>query len=339
MILWCPTLHVGFYCVSAVLGFGGAYTLMPVNMNSGGTRSEAGAYSITASTAQHGGVETIASEHYTLNDGFWFAAVPPEECTTDAGCAPDQFCEDGVCKCLNDNGCVAGQHCDPTDHECKKCLIEQDCPPGRRCDQNKGECVECLRDAHCSTGQTCNDGTCGCLDDQACPLGQICDDSTCKCVAQTGCPPEQLCDLGDGRCKDCLTNNNCEPDETCRMPDGVCVRPCETNDWCVGPGIDTDPCTFDRCMPPCTHEDAKLGDVCGEKGSCGPDGEVSLLDILCILDGFQGIFEPHPPCTRGNFDIAGTEGSCAPDELIDLNDILMVLDAFQGNDRCCFDGR
>jgi len=54
---------------------GGPYSIQPLSMNGGGQTSTAGPYEIGASTAQPGGVGTIAEGPYTLEDGFWAAAL------------------------------------------------------------------------------------------------------------------------------------------------------------------------------------------------------------------------------------------------------------------------
>ncbi len=60
---------------------GGPYSLRPLDINSGGTTSTGGPYSISASTGQAGGVGRITTEpvfgppQYQLDDGFWSAFV------------------------------------------------------------------------------------------------------------------------------------------------------------------------------------------------------------------------------------------------------------------------
>lgn len=109
-------------------------------------------------------------------------------------------------------------------------------------------------------------------------------------------------------------------------------EPCVDNEECA-----TDPeatfCTFDSCVDgQCVFTPAMFGDVAGVGGSCGPDGDVGLPDILAVLDGFGGSF--RAPCTHGNIDIGGAQGSCVPDGIIALADILHVLDAFSGISSC-----
>lgn len=87
----------------------------------------------------------------------------------------------------------------------------------------------------------------------------------------------------------------------------------------------------------CSNVDAKYGDVVGGvdgvNGSCGPNGDVNLFDIIAILNAFAGDYPEG--CDPVNMDIAGNEGSCEPNGSLDLSDILAVLNAFQGDDNCC----
>jgi len=97
---------------------------------------------------------------------------------------------------------------------------------------------------------------------------------------------------------------------------------------------DGEPCTFDYCLANgCQSVFSDFGDVAGPGGTCGPNGTVDLLDILGILDGFQGEFADG--CGEHNLDLAGPGGSCGPDGGIDLVDILAVLDAFANVSSCC----
>ncbi|NOT01335.1 MAG: choice-of-anchor B family protein [Phycisphaerales bacterium] len=63
-------------------------------------------------------------------------------------------------------------------------------------------------------------------------------------------------------------------------------------------------------------------------GDVNHDGMVDIFDILCVLDGFAGVFTT---CPQIDVDIM----PCAPDGLIDIFDILAVLDAFSGDLQCC----
>ncbi|NOT00294.1 MAG: hypothetical protein HOP29_06665 [Phycisphaerales bacterium] len=95
--------------------------------------------------------------------------------------------------------------------------------------------------------------------------------------------------------------------------------PCLSADDCG----DDDLCTHDACVADfCANSPRKFGDV-------NNDGMVDIFDILCVLDGFAGTF--NPPCTLTNLDLAGCPGG---DGSIDIFDILAVLDGFAGVNTC-----
>lgn len=102
---------------------------------------------------------------------------------------------------------------------------------------------------------------------------------------------------------------------------------------CAGDG-DCDPpdlCSVDRCIDGlCIPTALTYGDIAGNQGVCGPNGVVDLLDIIAVLNGFQGTFADG--CSLTNVDIAP---DCAADGKIDRTDILAVLDAFAGTSTCC----
>ena len=60
-------------------------------------------------------------------------------------------------------------------------------------------------------------------------------------------------------------------------------------------------------------------------GDATGDSISNVLDILCVLDGFQNVFGQ---CTRYGDDLQGA--SYAPDGVIDIWDITAVLDGFAG---------
>lgn len=102
---------------------------------------------------------------------------------------------------------------------------------------------------------------------------------------------------------------------------------------CTGDG-DCDPadlCSANHCVDGlCIPTALVYGDLAGSLGVCGPDGVVDLLDILAVLNGFQGEFADG--CSIANIDIAP---NCTGDGKVDITDILAVLDAFSGIDPCC----
>ena len=165
-----------------------------------------------------------------------------------------------------------------------------------------------------SNGDPCTDDSCdplvGCVntgnsgpacdDDNACTITDLCADGVC---------------VGQGT-PDCDDQNECT-DDSCN-PQAGCLN--------VNNAIDCDDQSFctvdDRCTNgSCTGTDTLYGDV-------NRDAIVDLLDILCVLDGFEGRFQN---CSELDVDIA----ECAPSGVIDLTDILAVLDAFEGLDPCC----
>jgi hypothetical protein len=90
VMLMRPGMKIGLPCaISLLLAAitaraqlnGGPYTILPLDINGGGTTSTGGPYSISASTAQPGGVGTITAEPvpapplYQFDDGFWSRAT------------------------------------------------------------------------------------------------------------------------------------------------------------------------------------------------------------------------------------------------------------------------
>lgn len=83
---------------------GGPYTIRPLDINVGGTTSTSGPYSISASTAQPGGVGTIVAEPipapplYQLDDGFWSTTAPCND-PPSAGLGSATCHDNDVCTC------------------------------------------------------------------------------------------------------------------------------------------------------------------------------------------------------------------------------------------------
>ena len=219
----------------------------------------------------------------------------------------------------------------------EQCADNDACNGAETCDIETGDClpgtpVECDDGNECNGVESCDPETGDCSD------GEIddCDgngvDDACEladCGADPGCDD---CD-GNGSLDRCDIAGG-QPDVNGNGVLDQCES-CTDNAFCD----DSDPCSFDQCIDnACWYDlDVLYGDVAGEAGVCGPDGDVSLSDILAVLDGFAGRYADG--CELTNIDIAGAQGSCEPDDSIDLSDILGVLDAFQGNDRCCADRR
>jgi hypothetical protein len=85
--------------------------------------------------------------------------------------------------------------------------------------------------------------------------------------------------------------------------------------------------------PAATAQTAIHGDVVGffENGAYPPpDGVVNIVDVLAILEGFQGL-TTAPPIYRVDLIGVGQQGTdCAPDRVINILDAVIALDAFRG---------
>ncbi|NOS99395.1 MAG: hypothetical protein HOP29_02075 [Phycisphaerales bacterium] len=170
--------------------------------------------------------------------------------------------------------------------------------------------VECMANDLCSDGILNQDEqridcggvcvACDCLADATCIDTVFCDGSeSCDafghCTAAGADPcPGQACVEGSLTCVDCLVDDDCD---------------------------DGDVCTSDTCTAQtCSSVAAIYGDV-------NRDGGVDIFDILCVLDGFAGVFTT---CSMVTVDLA----PCVADGAIDIFDILAVLDAFAGVNTC-----
>ncbi|NOS99801.1 MAG: hypothetical protein HOP29_04150 [Phycisphaerales bacterium] len=72
-----------------------------------------------------------------------------------------------------------------------------------------------------------------------------------------------------------------------------------------------------------------LSAYCGNlEGDVNHDGTVDIFDILCVLDGFAGVFVT---CAPEDVDLVPCPDG---DAAVDIFDILAVLDAFSGDDVC-----
>ncbi|NOT00268.1 MAG: hypothetical protein HOP29_06530 [Phycisphaerales bacterium] len=164
----------------------------------------------------------------------------------------------------------------------------------------------------CGDHATCVDGACVCVAGYA---GAACD----QCAANHYNYPT---------CTLCLAATTCSGNGTCTVLGGCDCDPgwfgpncsstvCVSNDECD----DDDACTQDVCNAPCTYIPRMFGDATF-------DGGVDIFDILCVLDGFAGVFGPS--CTKSNVDLAPCDG----DSISDIFDVLAVLDAFAGVNLC-----
>ncbi|NOT01763.1 MAG: hypothetical protein HOP29_14170 [Phycisphaerales bacterium] len=160
-----------------------------------------------------------------------------------------------------------------------------------------------------------------CADAVACTT-----DYVCTAGGSQGCAHEPV----DAACVDSFA---CTID-TCSVAEGACVNT-PAIDYCG----DLDVCTFAVCDPTIEPHgmDGCAFPVRGGFGDVTGDGGVDIFDILCVLDGFAGVFTT---CGRSNVDLDynSVPQSCEPDGLIDIFDVLAVLDAFAGIDPCCGGG-
>lgn len=245
-------------------------------------------------------------------------------------------------------------------------------PAGACCDEATGTCVDGVAPADCVDmgfrfGGSGSD--CASIDPQClAPTGACCDDSTGTCsdgITQADCddlmfryggddsdcttidppcvaPTGACCDESTGTCADGVTQADCNDmgsgyggdDSDCATIAPPCLMACTLHTDCPDPDV----CTFVRCLDGyCVNSPARYGDLAGPEGICGPDGDIELVDILAVLDGFQGDYAKG--CGFVDINLAGDEGSCTPNASMDLFDILAVLDAFQGDDACCSGAR
>lgn len=94
---------------------------------------------------------------------------------------------------------------------------------------------------------------------------------------------------------------------------------------------DNDPCTCDTCVPEgpffvCRNTPIAFGNV----NCSGPDAQVNLDDVLCVLSGFASF----AACPNGDIAPVTGVGACQGNNTINLDDILAVLAAFGGADPC-----
>lgn len=181
---------------------------------------------------------------------------------------------------------------------------------------NPGACpTNCDTQDPCVIGTPFNMGTCT----AACSH----DDITAPTDGD-GCCPQGANANNDNDCQPVCGNAACEAGEHSVNCSLDC--PCDGNASCD----DNDACTFDLCTDAaCTNVEVPYGDTTGDGGTCGPDQTVGLVDILAVLNAFQGVYSDG--CERYNMDLA----DCAQDGVIDLSDIIAILDAFQGTASCC----
>lgn len=281
-----------------------------------------------------------------------------DPCDDGIYCNGDDHCADATCSQHSGSPCQTGQTCVEELQVCG-CVVDSDCDDDNDCTddaclgnqcQHVNNTGPCDDGAFCNGEDTCADGVCSQHGGSPCDDDNPCTDDTCVADQCSHVDNNNPCDDG----------LFCNGDDTC--VDGACAHggiPCEDGYACIeatatccpadcidGDLCDCPPCTnnadcnhgnvceFSACIDnACRTTKAAYADVAGAGGTCGPDGQINLSDILALLDGFQGIFSEG--CEFANMNIAGSGGSCEPDDSIDLSDILAALDAFQGDDPCC----
>jgi len=171
----------------------------------------------------------------------------------------------------------------------------------------------------CTTGDPCVAGTL--VEAGAC--WATCQNTTITYPTDgDGCCPAGANAVSDDDCAPVCGNGVCEAGE-----DVTCIADCQCGEdaQCDDSYI----CTFDHCQGGlCTYSPNKYGDIDGNT-------VVTLADLFCVLDGFQGDFSS---CSFAQDDIHGSCGdgiNCCPNGVISLADLFAVLDAYQGEDPCC----
>jgi Cys-rich repeat protein len=145
----------------------------------------------TVTFTQVGGIggNVAGSFSGTLED----APAQSGTCRTNADCAANQSCTNGVCV-PNVNTCTSNAQC-PAGTTCQNgaciatssgCTSNAQCPSGTTC--QAGACVgttpACTTDADCAAGNTCQRGVCipsssGCTSNAQCPPGTACQGGAC----------------------------------------------------------------------------------------------------------------------------------------------------------------
>ena len=135
---------------------------------------------------------------------------------------------------------------------------------------------------------------------------------------------------GEPQCADfsepCGQPSDCPGGEDC--VGGFCLFEDRVNGGCDAPSPSFTPlaCGDEYC--------GTSGSFCGSNCDCvapedvNGDGGVDLLDVMCIVDGFNGDFSE---CPMEDMDVA----PCGGDGLLALGDVLAVLRFIGGDPGCC----
>jgi len=257
-----------------------------------------------------------------------------------ANCDDGAACTVDVCDLINDcqntpddGNCDDGVPCtqDVCDlvNDCQFTPIDASCDDGIGCTDDTchpiNGCQFTPNSVHCDDGVACTDNICdpvnGCQftpNDANCPGFLLFCDGVETCNAILGCLSGPAPCVGDPEYPVC--------DEV----DDVCVKACTEHADCDDGNV----CTRDRCgvnvAGGCRNRPIPIGDATG-------DGFITLADLFCVLNGFQGIFNQ---CTRSDDDVHGAcpnpgDPPCCPNGFINLGDLFTVLDGFAGEDACC----
>lgn len=231
-------------------------------------------------------------------------------------CDPDCDGDGRIDRCqINQNSPAPGGpwFCNPS-----ASLCDPDCNVNGIVDACEDDCNCNLIDDACDlncAAPGCSVPGCGLgVDRPDCGVPGLLDDCEIDChqVGQPGFGTPDACDIFDGITVDVNPTNG--------IPDECEFLSCSTHDDCDDENV-------------CTHDACNIGNgICLENlprkyGDVNFDLTIDVFDILCVLDGFSGVFTV---CSRSNVDLA----PCPQDQIIDVFDILGVLDAFAGLNAC-----
>ena len=304
MLLWFGIASL--FLLPDVAFASGSYELCRTDVNGGGTLSTGGIYSITASTAQVGGVGLILSSGYEFHDGFWAASsLCGMDCRQNSHCTDGVFCN-GSEICLDEGNCVpgvtpctGGLGCSEPAGSCCTCSVDPDCvcSDGIVCTTDTCESELCTFTEVDCLGACCFENPVDCIDDQ--------DEADCVGFGGEYLGHELTCDGdpdGDGAigCDDECPRDPLKqtPGECgCGVPEPI-ICPCGVTD--VDNDSDGVPDCFDLC--PSTPGGELVGCAgCRLVGACcTPDGQSCFDDIdrdTCEIN-LSGIYQ-------------GNESSCA----------------------------
>ncbi|NOS99282.1 MAG: hypothetical protein HOP29_01490 [Phycisphaerales bacterium] len=179
----------------------------------------------------------------------------------------------------------------------------------------------------------------GNIDDAFC-TNVCCVGESCADLDETACGLAGGTFVGPGKCDNavCVVGACCEPGLCTDLPGHVC----DANGGQHHPGMTcgSEDCNANSILDACDIEQLTSSDVNGNGvpdececvdvalfGDVNHDMTVDIFDILCLLDGFAGVFAD---CAFADVDLA----PCRGDGSIDIFDILAVLDAFAGGVVC-----